>query len=103
MKTFSTTVILLLAIATSALGQAPGPDFIDDVFARDDIPGSDVKLSAREFEEIQVRHAEDLFKAKRDLENLERRSKRACYAGCEQFNGTHKINCWRKCDRVWGH
>jgi len=99
-----------------------GNDFVDDVLARDEFPAD--KITAREFSEIHSRHADEIYEAKRDLERLERlvfhslwflmyhksnlpryqirRSRSVCYAGCAIFTGQNKVNCWRKCDAIWG-
>ncbi|KAF9555096.1 hypothetical protein CPC08DRAFT_712278 [Agrocybe pediades] len=100
MKLIAAPIFLLAAFATTVLAQAAGSDYVDDLLSRDDLEGS---ITAREVAEIHARHADEIFEAKRDLERLERRSRSVCYAGCNQFTGQNKINCWKKCDKIWGN
>ncbi|KAF4616702.1 hypothetical protein D9613_008605 [Agrocybe pediades] len=100
MKFFAAPLVILAAVATVVFAQGAGNEFVDDVLARDDSFGSE-QISARELTEIHSRHADEIFEFKRDVERLERRGRMACYAACNVFTGQNKVNCWRKCDRIW--
>ncbi|KAF9546512.1 hypothetical protein CPC08DRAFT_755584 [Agrocybe pediades] len=101
MKFFAGPLVVLAALATAVLAQGSGFESVDDLFERDD-DLTMMQINARDFEELQSRHAEEIFFAKRDLERLERRSKSVCYAGCQSLSGDNKQACYKKCDKIWG-
>jgi len=97
MKFFAAPVLILAALASSVVAQAPGNDFVDDVLAREE-----PEFNIREFHELHARHSDEIFEMKRDLERVERRSRSVCYASCATLTGGNRIRCWKKCDAIWG-
>ncbi|CAA7265517.1 unnamed protein product [Cyclocybe aegerita] len=106
-------VLFLFAATTSVLGQVDGSVELDDLFGRDVLSeGGDqleardvhnnIALALRELDEIRQRSLEHAFYVRRSIEQLERRSRSACYAACaKQYTGQNKINCMRRCDAIW--